>query len=948
MNIKNLFKDIDEPFFEDSLEEQFDEMVNETVAQPEKEEHKPSRLSLHFQENRFLWMTFFATALIVLITYALYRIYPFGDQIILKIDMYHQYAPFHEELRSRLLNGQSLFYSWEGALGKELFTQIAYYSASPLSILMLLFTTDTLPEAMAFLILLKIAISGVTFAYYCKKSFGRNDWSLLIFGLFYASCSFIVSYHWNVMWLDAVYLFPLVALGIERLIKEGKTGLYIVSLALTIFTNFYIAFLVCVLSVFYFAMMLLIQGGFRGNWKRMFDRIWRFGVVSLLAGGICMVLVIPTYIGLSQTAVADTTFPKFEIYTNIWQILENHFIGARTVVLGRNQDLPNIYCGLLPVMLVPFYYLDRNYKVREKITYSLFLLFLLACSVLKQLDFLIHGLHWPANLPHRYTFVYSFILLVLAYKAFLHLKEANWRWIPVVIAVDAAILFVSEFVVVPRINGISRVYDNLDLVLNVVGFVFYGLILAHYMRHKRIRKEWIAEALLVLVMAECIFSQVNGLERTTSRNSYLQYNEGTRNAIDWMDLNADGDFYRTEFTKYTIINEGSYHHYNGVSQFSSLAPEGISLLMGKLGTSATGNSYRLGETTPVLDAMLSLRYRMLKTSQNAEEKELPFMTYQVQFQNVAVYKNKRVLPLGYRVSADLLDWNSTSGSPFTVQNDYMAKATGNETPIFANLKPVDIEAIGVTTSGSGSNSFTYKVDDPADLDTIPTVKVHLESDRDQYLYLYVKAGNANTVQILQNGEETSKSISTGNSILDIGPVAAGDQIVLTFELTDKGEFELQYRSSGTVTVYAAGYRDEVFDQDYETLMEEPWMISSFEDTRIEGTIVANEEGLLITSIPYCLGWSVTVDGEAKDLATIGDGFIGVLVDAGEHQVVFSYEVPGLKEGSVISVLSLMITIIYLILEKKKPANTEWVEWIPKRKKEDLDKEASLDYDEKAL
>ena len=92
-----------------------------------------------FFSLRFVIMTFVLTAMIMLLTYILRGVYPFGDNIVLKVDLYHQYAPFHEELRSRILNGQSLFYSWEGGLGKEFITQLAYYTASPISFLILLF-----------------------------------------------------------------------------------------------------------------------------------------------------------------------------------------------------------------------------------------------------------------------------------------------------------------------------------------------------------------------------------------------------------------------------------------------------------------------------------------------------------------------------------------------------------------------------------------------------------------------------------------------------------------------------------------------------------------------------------------------------------------------------------------------------------------------------------------
>ena len=113
-----------------------------------------------FVANRFVIGAFVCTAIIMCITYILRHVYPFGDQIVLKVDLYHQYAPFHEELRSRILNGQSLMYSWEGGLGKEFVTQMAYYTASPISFLILLFPQKLLPEALAFFILIKTCFSA--------------------------------------------------------------------------------------------------------------------------------------------------------------------------------------------------------------------------------------------------------------------------------------------------------------------------------------------------------------------------------------------------------------------------------------------------------------------------------------------------------------------------------------------------------------------------------------------------------------------------------------------------------------------------------------------------------------------------------------------------------------------------------------------------------------------
>ena len=68
----------------------------------------------------------------------------------------------------------------------------------------------------------------------------------------YAFMAFITSFYWNIMWLDSIYLFPLVALGIDRLVKNGAYKTYLISLIFCIIVNFYIAFLVCVFATLYF------------------------------------------------------------------------------------------------------------------------------------------------------------------------------------------------------------------------------------------------------------------------------------------------------------------------------------------------------------------------------------------------------------------------------------------------------------------------------------------------------------------------------------------------------------------------------------------------------------------------------------------------------------------------------------------------------------------------
>ena len=103
--------------------------------------------------------------LITLIICVNREIYPFGDQCMLHIDMYHQYCPFFTELMEKLKTGGSPFYSWNIGLGADFVSLYAYYLASPLNWLLILWPRGYVIEFMTVLSILKIALSGLTFTY---------------------------------------------------------------------------------------------------------------------------------------------------------------------------------------------------------------------------------------------------------------------------------------------------------------------------------------------------------------------------------------------------------------------------------------------------------------------------------------------------------------------------------------------------------------------------------------------------------------------------------------------------------------------------------------------------------------------------------------------------------------------------------------------------------------
>ena len=81
--------------------------------------------------------------------FVLQGVYPFGSRQVLIIDAWNQYYPFLVEFGRKLKTGESLLYCWRLGLGVDFVSLAAYYLASPLNLLLVLFPENMLREAFA-------------------------------------------------------------------------------------------------------------------------------------------------------------------------------------------------------------------------------------------------------------------------------------------------------------------------------------------------------------------------------------------------------------------------------------------------------------------------------------------------------------------------------------------------------------------------------------------------------------------------------------------------------------------------------------------------------------------------------------------------------------------------------------------------------------------------------
>ena len=151
------------------------------------------------QRNKLILAAFCLPVLLMLLAFLVMGIYPAGENQIAVIDMYHQYVPFLGELQNKLQSGGSLFYTWNGAGGSNFWNLLAYYGASPLNLILVLFPKKFLMEGVTLILLLKIGLCGSTMAVYLRTVFWdsqgrRADVSLVGFATLYALCSYVMAY----------------------------------------------------------------------------------------------------------------------------------------------------------------------------------------------------------------------------------------------------------------------------------------------------------------------------------------------------------------------------------------------------------------------------------------------------------------------------------------------------------------------------------------------------------------------------------------------------------------------------------------------------------------------------------------------------------------------------------------------------------------------------------
>lgn len=794
-------------------------------------------------------------------------VYPFGDNCILHIDMYHQYCPFFTEFLNKLQSGGSLQYSWNLGLGSDFVSLYAYYLASPLNFLILLCPKSHVIEFMTLLIILKISASGLTFFLYIRHHYkfvgkdGRMHKNqvipAIVFSTAYALSGFVAAYSWDIMWMDCIALFPLIMIGLERLVQEKKAGLYYITLALCIFCNYYISIMICIFLVFAFVLLFFSQKKGKGG------AVLRFGWYSLLAGASSAILLLPEIAVLSVSGSAEGGFPKTaEFYFNILAELGRG--AAVTSVYTGNDHWPNLYAGAFSLFLVWIYVLNRRISWKEKVPRIAMLAFFLVSFAENQLDYIWHGMHFPQALPGRQSFLYSFVLLSMGFAAVRKRKGTKIWHIAVAAIVSMMLLLLSGW------YGDETVTEPVSLVITALFICVYAVTFVLTKITGKKKRLAFAQFAIFVAVAELAINMVATGFGTTSRVAYTEKQTDYENLLETAkeDNEETGSgFYRVEDTERKTKNDDSLYGYASATIFSSLMNLDVSHLFQSLFMEGGKNFYCYNGATPLSSSLFSVKYML---SDSALE-ESPYRTLIGGSGSSFLYRNNYSLPLGFVMDEQAIaNWTSSTADRMASLNS-LTSALGAEGQM---LYP----ATCVTDANAGDTT--------------------IDIAEDGYYYADYVSCTSDTLTVNRSDGWTKQYSKTSHRyLIELGECKAGDEIHILNSNMESIEFQ----------VYQLN--EKVVQQAFDTLNAQTMQLTDMTDRKIEGKIQVQNAGRLILSVPADEGWTLYVDGKETEIEPLADALVGVHLEKGSYTIKLCYTTPGLKVGAGISLGAVILFLI---------------------------------------
>ena len=836
-------------------------------------------------------LSFCVTSIFCFLIFAVLGVKPFGNKTILIGDSFEQYIPFFSVLRNKILDGSftsvhNFSYSWFVGIGANFLVLFYYYLASPLNLILVFVSNDKIVSMVTILIAVKIAMAASSMSYYIKRHYKGNlsGGIVLAVSIAYAFSGYFCGYYWNVMWLDSLIVFPIIILGLEKIIDGESPVLYIISLAFAMYLNFYMAFMICIFVCI--AFVLANHNSIKDFLRRGITFAWS----SILAAGMSALSLFVIYYGIGHTMTAGKESPSFGFFGNVFYTLRQVFFLTKPITVDRSRydGFANLYCGVLFILCFFLFVFSNRITIKTKARRLVLIAILFISMNERVLNFIWHGFHEQFLIPNRFSFLMIFCVLTIAARELEDIRKIDKKRI----IVACVLSVISPIVVFVFVDFDGLLASSTVVLLNVIILAIYGvmlIVLKNYNAYRKVVFKILISfcAFEVLLNAFLVFKS-NVTDKDISDLDYL-YTEKN-------ELNSD-TLYREEIYGKTLVNADSYVGIKGADVFCSTIIGDTVDTMGDLGYMISNNRYAYYGNIPFSDELIGIK----KVYYFNESNELCY------------FENDKALPIGYTINDDILKYIPDPDNDIAININSLSKfATSIDETIYEDYSDiVNTTAYeGILHEGVNQKNTVY-MERGDDEENALALSYDIETDGDYFLM--IRPQYSRWITFALNGELFVDGNALANGMIPFTNLKKGDKIEALIESDE----------DTAVIWYLYRYNSEAAEKSLSVLAQNPLNITDFKEGDFSGDISVGDNQMLMLTIPYDKGWKVYDNGKEVETVPVLRGFTGLKLDAGDHNLRFVYTPEGFKIGLIISFISWIIFITYYVsVRYRKKKNSD--------------------------
>lgn len=649
----------------------------------------------------------------------------FTDKNILNADMRYQYQNLFQYLHD-VLHGEATFpYTFSKGLGGGMYGSFFYYLASPINLLVYFF--EDIPLFLTFMVVLKVSLSGLTmYTFLNYKSKDNKPYILLILSLAYALMGFNINYYVNIMWLDGVLLAPILLIGIDRILNKKGDFLYLITLFYSIFSNYYIGYILTVFSVIYFIYNYYLQYG--ENWKKEKRIILHFFIITFLVGMMTSFILIPSGIELLDTIRITLEENKRIINWNFLDLLAPNYIGFGNLNNPLNYHGFCIFSGTIMIPLIICYFYNKEISKKEKWATAIVYLLFIIPVIIPFFNRFWHLFTHPIGFNYRYSF------LTTLFSIFICSRSLEKLEIPKKILKLYFFIFLLLSISLGYATSIAPdYYVFLDTSKIVVTLLFLGINIFLLLRNK---KFWICVLLSIELVVNLSWIGIDS--KMPLDGDYWGAKEKLNDFSTYCEENE-----RCETKFGYTMNDSLFVNYSGVSVFLTTMNGRVTSFLAQASNYFYKRNFYVYHIDLMLDTLLGVSIMESRQKINGYE-----LVSQYSFEDIPLYlqKNPYALSLGYSVSSNLKDFHSDSEGFFYLEEI-------------------------MNTMDESNIPYIYKLP----VQKVTNKKYVLEKN-EKYPYLYVYGDTFSTI----NGEKIDSYVMVGDDygvIYDI----YGDTLEFAFD-----------------------------------------------------------------------------------------------------------------------------------------------------------------------